>query len=148
MHHLLAQTLGNETSLAAVQTQLLKLLAHLRHEDGGRIAFVSGAVFSDGLEHFERNIGIINHHTDLVRATFDGSVFSCADAFYNLGLQSQLDVYDLPYEERRQRFLAFWRTILAGGVTDIFMIPGWERSEGAQDEHQTAAHLKLRIHYL
>ncbi len=35
-----------------------------------------------------------------------------------------------------------------GYITDIFMTPRWEHSEGARDEHKNAIKAGMTIHYV
>jgi hypothetical protein len=147
MKQLLAEALSPLTTVDEVETRLLGMLAILEDEGVG-IALVSGAVFADGFEHVDRNLAAINSRTNTVRQTFPGVVLSCPDVIYNLGLHDRLDVYSWPYDKRRERFLQFWQNVVNGGVTDLFMVPGWERSEGARDEYATATRLGLQIHHL
>ena len=58
-----------------------------------------------------------------------------------------LEEIRLSTPERRKAFIAFWREVLElGKVTDIFMTPRWEQSEGATDEYNTAQRLGIQIH--
>jgi hypothetical protein len=147
MKQLLAESLPCLTTVDEVETHLLGMLATFADKGTG-IALVSGAVFADGLEHVARNLTTINNHTQAVRQTFPGVVLSCPEVIYNLGLDRTLDVYSWPYDQRRERFIQFWQNVVSGGVTDLFMVPGWERSEGARDEYATATRLGLQIHHL
>jgi hypothetical protein len=77
------------------------------------------------------------------------SIFSSVDLFYGNEFYNQIEDTRLPYKERRTAFIGFYREILQNSfITDIFMTPRWQKSEGATDEHETAKKQKLTIHYV
>lgn len=43
----------------------------------------------------------------------------------------------------------YWRDIIESGyITDIYMAPGWEGSNGAKSEFDSAKKKNLKIHYI
>ncbi|PJE63372.1 hypothetical protein COU89_03700 [Candidatus Roizmanbacteria bacterium CG10_big_fil_rev_8_21_14_0_10_45_7] len=94
-----------------------------------------------------RNIQRLADYTSALRGQYQFPIFSGHDVLYN-GRMDTLPESKLPYVERRTRMLAFWKTIVTcGSITDIFMMPGWERSEGARDEHNSALQMGITLHY-
>ena len=72
-----------------------------------------------------------------------GFIFSAADIFSN-------EIYwkmNISNPDHKKEFYDFWRTIL-NNVAVIYMTPGWEKSSGAKDEHNTAKKLGIKIIYL
>jgi hypothetical protein len=132
-----------------VESTLLKLLAeHKQLPNSNRIGFVSGSLFSDGPKFVERNMRRLEEYTNQLRAAHQFPIFSAIEVFYS-GLSNQLEEYKGSMEARRPRLITFWKNVLSfGHITDIFMTPGWERSEGAQDEHLNAQKSGVTIHYI
>lgn len=129
-----------------VEAILLPLLKEWHHIHGS-LGFVSGTLFSDGPKFVQRNIQRLADYTSALRAQHPFPVFSGQDVLYN-GRMDTLPESKLPYLERRTRMLAFWKTVVTcGSITDIFMMPGWERSEGARDEHSSAQQMGMVVHY-
>ena len=74
-------------------------------------------------------------------------VFSSTEIFTS-GIWESLPETVLPSQERSHIMKELFRGILRGGVTDVFMMPGWEESEGAVDEYNTAQELGLTTHFI
>jgi hypothetical protein len=71
-------------------------------------------------------------------------MFSSPDIFSE-GVYRKINAHLLSSED----FQPFFRNVLSSGhITDVFMAPRWETSQGASDEHETAKRLRLTIHYL
>lgn len=112
-----------------------------------RLGYVAGMITSDGPEHIARNVERLALFTKTLRGMHAFPVFSATDIF-NQAVYARLRVDLFRPEAREAEFKEFWRSILKQGqVTDIFMTPRWELSEGATDEHQTAQRLGLAIHF-
>ena len=130
-----------------VEVAVLTLLKEKRRVQASKLGFVSGTLFSDGPEFVQRNIRRLAHYTSALRLKYSFPLFSGYDVLYN-GRMDRLPESKLPYLERRTRMLAFWKTIITcGSITDMFMMPGWERSEGARDEHRSAREMGMTVHY-
>lgn len=121
------------------------VLETVRSEGIKRIGYVSGIISSDGPDKIQENIERLKKYTDFVRASHKFPVFSATDIFTK-------QVYEVCNREREilnSEFIEFWRNLLETGfVTDLFMTPRWDESEGATDEHLIAEHLGLNIHYV
>lgn len=136
----------NSTNIAEVESRLLKLLQELNLNN--KVGFVSGIIFSDGPMHVQSNIARIASITDQLRIKYQFPIFSVQDVFYS-GLFEKLEESKLSSEVRRPLMFAFWETILTSGfITDIFMTPRWELSEGARDEHKNAKKMGMKIHHI
>lgn len=141
------EQLQNAQSLSEVRDKVIALLQELRKEQK-QLAYVAGTIFSDGAEFVQRNISRLDDLTDKLRAKNKFPIFSSVDIFYG-GLFDRLPESKLQYIERRKLFIQFWRDIIGCGyITDIYMAPGWEKSEGATDEHTTATNKGITIHYI
>ena len=110
-----------------------------------RIGYVSGIVSSDGPDKIQENIERLKRFTDSVRSTHQFPVFSATDIFTDR-------IYEVCNRERKitqSEFIDFWRELLNSKlITDLFMTPRWDESEGATDEHTFAEQLGLNIHYI
>lgn len=147
MKDVIAGALAKATTLREVKELLVPLLEKTYKKEK-RIGYVSGIIFSDGPLHVKRNIQALSDYTDFLRSKHSFSIFSPVDVFYG-GLFSNLKESSFPPSARRIVFISFWRDILTSGfVTDIFMTPRWQQSEGATDEHNIAKEKGITIHYV
>lgn len=121
------------------------VLEKLTLEGKKRIGYVSGIISSDGPDKIQENIERLKSFTDSVRSTHQFPVFSATDIFTE-------QIYEACNNERKitqSEFIDFWRELLKSKlITDIFMTPRWDESEGATDEHLVAEQLGLNIHYI
>lgn len=109
-----------------------------------KIGYVSGKVTADGPECIIDNLARMHKFTEMLIKIHGNFIFSAADIFND-------EVYwkmNLPRPIHEKDFYDFWRAVLSSGITDIYMTPGWEKSDGAKDEHETAKQLKINIHYM
>ncbi len=134
------------TSLDQVRDNVIEVFRTLREENGvTRIGYASGILYSDGPEHVDRNKKRLRQHTEKLRAEMDFPIFSAVDIFTD-EVYNRINIVDIPFEERRNIFLKFWREVLScGHITDVIMTPRWEKSEGATDEYNTAQQNGLTI---
>jgi hypothetical protein len=148
MEEKVVEAVRHATTVAEVQQNLITLFAKL-HAEHKRIGYVAGILFSDGPEFFDRNVKILEDHTTRIRSEQSFPIFSSIDVFYDDDFYNRLPETTLPYDQRRKVFFDFWRAIVGCGyVTDIFMTPRWEKSEGARDEYETAKKHNLKIHII
>lgn len=142
-------TLSEAQNLDQVRDKIVTLFERTRKKTGSeRIGYVAGIIGSDGPEKVEENRKKLADNTERIRATNDFPIFSATDVFSE-ELFIRLEELRLSLLERRQAFIKFWREVLElGRVTDIFMTPRWEESEGARDEHETAQRLSIKVHYV
>ncbi|OGH10799.1 MAG: hypothetical protein A3B38_03805 [Candidatus Levybacteria bacterium RIFCSPLOWO2_01_FULL_36_13] len=145
-----AEVTVKATTLGHVLDAVISLFEKTRKETGdSRIGYVAGIIGSDGENRVDENRKILDRHTQRIRTEYDFPIFSATDIFENPDLWYRLEEIRLERPERRMAFLHFWREVLElGKVTDIFMTPRWEKSEGASDEHETAKRLGIKIHYV
>lgn len=145
----ITKSLSHSTTLKEVKDSLLKILEEVQQENKQkRVGYVSGIIFSDGPLHVKRNVKILSDYTVFLRKNNSFPIFSPTDIFYD-GLYHNLKEASFPEEARRILFMTFWRDILSSGfITDIFMTPRWQQSEGATDEHNLAQKQGLTIHYV
>ncbi|MCR4329631.1 MAG: DUF4406 domain-containing protein [Candidatus Roizmanbacteria bacterium] len=102
----------------------------------------SGSINSDGAVYKQRNIRRLMVYSQTVQQRVLFPVF-CASNFFDDAVYSCFKQQGAVYED----FMFFWRRILKSRlVTDIFMMEGWERSRGAQDEYNTAKKCNIMIH--
>jgi hypothetical protein len=147
MRELIREKLIDVDSLEEVGIKLKAILEEFTNRPGqqdSRIGYVAGIVNSDGPEFRDRNIDRLNLFTEKIGHKFQMPAFSAADVYsedvFNRVTKGGFNPSD---------FVTFWRGIFElGYITDVFMTPRWEVSEGAQDEHETAQRLGIRIHYV
>ncbi|HUD09819.1 MAG TPA: hypothetical protein VMR77_03385 [Patescibacteria group bacterium] len=149
MKNIFAGSFKNATNLVHVKKELIFILESLaKLPKTTRIGYVSGIVSSDGDHKLAENIQILLVHTEKLRNLLDFPVFSTADVITK-ELYDRFDETKLEREKREKCFRSFWCEVIEqGGVTDIFMTPRWELSNGATAEHQTTRELGLKIHYV
>jgi hypothetical protein len=149
MREKIVEAISASTNLKTIVESFNKLCKELHEQDTDRIGYVAGIIFSEGPKHVERNIARLEEYTNMLRNTYQFPIFSSVDLFYANKFYDQIEDTKLPYDERRKAFIQFYRDILQNTyITDIFMTPRWEKSEGATDEHETAKKYNLTIHYL
>jgi len=143
-----AEITVDATNLGHVRDAVVVLFERVRKEtESSRLGYVAGIIGSEGEDKVAVNRQILQEHTDRIRAANGFPVFSATDIFENPELWERLEEIRLSTPERRKAFIAFWREVLElGKVTDIFMTPRWEQSEGATDEYNTAQRLGIQIH--
>lgn len=136
------------SNMAELRDAMIVLFEMLRMETGqNRIGYVAGVIGSEGEDKVEANRRILAEHTEKIRQEIGYPVFSATDIFEAPGLWERLPETKLERDQRREAFLVFWRELLGAGlVTDIFMTPRWEISEGATDEYKTSQRLGIKIH--
>lgn len=136
------------SNMVELRDAMIVLFEMLRMETGqDRIGYVAGVIGSEGEDKVEANREILRNYTERIRAENDFPIFSATDIFETPGLWERLPETNLEINERRKVFIKFWRELLElGKVTDIFMTPRWEISEGATDEYETSQRLGIEIH--
>ena len=132
-----------------VRVAILSLLNEMRKvRKHDSIGFVSGMIFSEGIEYKPRNLKRLAAYTEKLRKENTYPIFSAVDIFYN-GLFEKLPESKLPEIIRRPIFFAFWKSIMESGyITDLFMTPRWEKSQGALDEIEKGKKAGMVIHYV
>jgi hypothetical protein len=145
MKHYFQNTVHKTTLLEETHAALLQALENIRTEfQINKIGFVSGSITSDGPEHIQKNIEKLKNHTENLRGQFSFPIICCPDIFID-EMNMFHEKNNTPYND----FVIFWRNVLSSGyITDLFMTPGWEKSTGARDEHETAKKNNIIIHYL
>jgi uncharacterized protein DUF4406 len=145
MRKLLLSEIKNANTLKEIVAVALKIINEIKKTNPTvRIGYVSGTVSSQGPDKIKDNLEKLHRHADWVESEEGINVFSAADIFND-------ETYwrlNAPRPVHEEEFYVFWKEILHGGITDIYMVAGWEQSLGATDEHETAKQLGLRIHYL
>lgn len=145
MHKSIVPVLRNSKNLNHVREELIKLFKSSKNE---KIGYVAGVIYSEGPKFAESNWKRLISHAERLRKIHKFPLFSATDVFPP-EIYSNLEEWELSFEERETKVRDFWREILkTGHVTDVFMTPRWEKSKGATDEHKTAKQIGLRIHYV
>ncbi len=113
------------------------------HEDskGGKVAFVSGKIMADGFIFAGKNLMTIAKYERFVRSSEHIPVFSATDFLFN-------ELVNTIFRGKASGD-EYWRDIIESGyITDIYMAPGWESSNGAKSEFDSAKKKNLKIHYI
>ena len=149
MHKNIGPALKNIKSLIHIKEELVKLFETTKKKNGiSKIGYVAGIINSDGPKYFEINKKRLVSYVGKLRKIHKFPMFCAIDVF-PIEVYSRLIEWTLPFHKREAKIRFFWREILKSGhVTDIFMIPRWDKSKGATDEHETAKQIGLKIHYL
>ena len=148
MKNEITNAIKQSTNLKQIVEAFNKLCRDLR-KDNEQIGYVAGIVFSEGPENVKKNIGILNSYTEKLRKKSYFPIFSSVDLFYGNDFYNQIAETKLPYVRRRTAFIQFYQKMLRNGyITDIFMTPRWQKSEGYMDEYETAKDENLIIHYV
>jgi quinol monooxygenase YgiN len=150
MKERITQATLESANMAEVRDAVVALFQTIREETGqDNIGYVAGVIGSEGEDKVEANRRILAEHTERIRQEAGFPIFSATDIFENPELWGRLPEIKLERDERRRAFINFWREVLElGKITDIYMTPRWEISEGAMDEHDTARRLGIQIHYV
>lgn len=143
----LSHSLASADSFEKAYDSVLEVFRVFREEHGSdRIGLVSGIISSDGDEHIAKNIQTLQEHTERIRDVYGFPVFSSPDIF-SLDLVKRLEIMELPRLQREETMRRFFKDLLASGfISDVFMTPRWEFSEGATDEYNLAIEFGLAVH--
>lgn len=109
-----------------------------------KIGYVAGKVTADGVNNIPKNLKRLHKFTNKLTKIHGDYIFSAADVF-NDEVYWKINIAKPVHEED---FYKFWREIIESGITDIYMTPEWERSDGARDEHKRARELGITVHYV
>lgn len=139
----------NKVDLPNIRDKVLDTLSTIREESQDkRLGYVSGIITSDGAAQIDRNLGILEDHTNRLRTLYPFPIFS-ATSIFDKRILDDLFEMSLNPVARETSFYQFWREILKlGHVTDVFMTPRWERSKGALDELLTAYQGRMTVHFI
>ena len=122
----------------------LKIVLRKYFNESKRVGYVSGVITSDGPDMISRNVSVLQTHANQLREIHSFCIFSPTEVFTKPVMEN-INMRRLTSKDLQK----FWRNVLgAGYVTDVFMTPRWELSNGAKDELFTAQQLKLRVHYI
>jgi len=143
------QEIQHSTKLDHVREGLIRTFETVKSaEIDQKIGVVSGIVSSDGDHKIEENVVRLAKFTEAIGKQNGFPVFSTAEVFGD-GIYDKVEEFQFERELREEHFRRFWRILFESGhITDIFMTPGWERSVGANDEHEIAKKLGMKIHYV
>ncbi len=139
----------DSTTLTHVAEGLIKVFKEVRTaEKSEKLGYVSGIITSDGNKKIKDNMNRLEKYTIALRNKLSFPVFSGVDVFEDR-VYSKLEEREFAREMRQNHFIEFWRKVLRSGhITDIFMTPRWEESEGARDEMDIAKKQKIEIHFI
>lgn len=132
-------------SLQDLYSRVVVVLHKIRtDEPESRIAFVSGVVSSDGIEHIGGNLQRLRDYSERVRNRRFKYAFSAGDVF-----PMELINKFLSQGSTNEDVVAFWETLFRNSfVTDMIFTPGFERSAGSQVEKRIALEFGLSMHYI
>lgn len=137
---LLERELAGHSELDDVLTSTLAILDRLGQP---RIGLVSGPITADGPANVSRNIHTLLRHARYLEEA-NGIPIVAAPYVFTESVYERIRVHEIA----EPRFHDFWRAVLRSGrVTDVYMVDGWDRSNGAMDEFRVASELGLAIHY-
>jgi hypothetical protein len=129
------------------------VLTEMKERGNQKVGFVSGPVDNsdDSNPEVKRafmkaNMERMRKYTKKLQEKNTFPTFASTDIFDSAW--NDLEETNFSPEERKAKTKELFRTILASGVTDIYMIEGWRESDGAKDEFKAAKELALEIHDL
>ncbi len=141
------ESLKNAKDLNLVAKSAISVLKEFKSKGANRIGYVAGTITSEGYEKIEENVKKLIKYTIKIRKREGFPIFSSTDLF-DKKFVSQLKELSLPPDKLEEEFLKCWKNILSSGyVTDIYITPGWENSQGARFELKVAKEARLKIHY-
>ena len=142
----ITEAVKGSNSLAQVRDSLFNVFREYRFAGHNRIGYVSGAITADGRENIPKNIVRLGKFTEQIRSEQKIPVFSATDVFDD-ELFKRLDAAGFVNAD----WEVFWREVLGAEekfVTDMFMTPRWEKSNGACNEHRIAQERGMTICYI
>ncbi len=140
LKEMLRTIISSTTKISSVETQVITALEKVKMVGIKNIGYVSGVISSDGVKHIPANVKVLEMYTEFYRSYTPFPVFSSSDIFHG----RYVEKFNLTQSE----WVGFWNNILKSEtITDVFMTPRWEVSNGATEEHKTAKALNLNIHY-
>ncbi len=134
-------------TVTQIREALLEILKKIQENNPNAIiGYVAGCITSDGPEYVNKNIAKLEAYAHYLRNKFGPHIFSAKEIFSDEDQKAITEEGEKAQFEMRR----FWRDVqLSGNITDVFMIPGWERSKGARDEHNAAKERgDITIHYV
>lgn len=149
MKDLISQAVKDANDFTLVLNRVIEILWQLKRKGIQRIGYVAGLVSSDGEEKIQENLERLNFYTNLLSKKYPKAKFFSAADIFNKELYKKLLGENFIISKRKKSFLEFWRGILKnGGVDDVSMTPGWDRSVGAINEHKTILKLGIRHQFV
>ncbi|QQG44393.1 MAG: DUF4406 domain-containing protein [Candidatus Roizmanbacteria bacterium] len=151
--------IGAVRNFSDIQNALKKSIDEMKERGIQKIGFVSGPVAKNSepdpelrrkstMENSER----MRKYAAQLREEQGFPVFASTDIFDiiwdDLEELKRVKEGTLSREEMSAMMKPLFQEVLRSGVTDIYMIPGWDQSEGAVDEFKTAQEIGINIHYL
>lgn len=107
----------------------------------GKVGFVSGKIMADGFIFSFKNLAVLSRYERTIKKSERIPVFSATDFLFN-------ELVNTVFRGRASGD-EYWRDIIESGyITDIYMTPGWESSNGAKSEFDSAKKKHLKIHYI
>ena len=146
MKEKITEAVKESNSLAQVRESLFDVFREYRLTGHTRIGYVSGAITADGRENIPKNIARLIKFTEHLRTRQEFPLFSATDVFDD-ELFKRLDAAGFVNAD----WEIFWREVLGAKerfVTDMFMTPRWEKSNGATDEYRIAQEVGMTIVYI
>ena len=138
MHEEINELLKNCTNLDEVRDILFPYLKE-KNTDG--LAFVSGLVTTPQPDKTASQRQALNTWTADVRKAISYPAFSFFDIFSH-ELLEQIKADTITTDE----WLCFMEDVLVqGGVTDLYLTPGWTKSTGCRDEYITAVSQNIKV---
>lgn len=123
------------------ERSLEKLKKANEESQGGKVGFVSGKIMADGFIYSFKNLAMIARRERAIRSEEHIPVFSATDFLFN-------ELVNTVFRGKASGD-EYWRDIIESGyITDIYMVPGWESSNGAKSEFDSAKKKHLKIHYV
>jgi len=119
------------------------LSSFLKSDPTLHIRYVAGRVTSDGPDFINQNLTKLNTYTDKLENKYGQYVFSAADVFPDETYWKK----NITSNELKHVYIEFWQKLLKNGITDMYMSPNWETSNGATFEREFAQKNGIKIHY-
>lgn len=143
------EVLAGVQNYEGIQSAMAKAIREMKQKGVTRIGFLSGRLgisrtMSEDMEEMRR----MSQELCLEHKI---SIISSADIFHTVW--NDLDETSLPETKRKPKMVALFNGILESGVTDIFLMEGWDKDgsgkfdkeSGSYEEFKTARRLGLNI---
>lgn len=138
----LAEAARGEHDLTSVRSKIVGVLRDVNSTyHASRLGFVAGVISSDGLGLRDQNLSKLQEYTRILRRENTFPIFSAGD-FYDRAFFQRFDRI-----EDAKTWDDFWRHIFVNGkITDLFMTPKWDKSEGSRYEFGLAKEMRITVH--
>lgn len=127
-----------------IQSTLIRKFTQITQAGINKIGFVSGPIRKEPFSDTDRKK--MRETVDNLKEEEGYLVFASTDIFD--AVWNDLEETKLSDEERKPKMDELFEGLIRNGITDIYMMPGWEDARGCEAEHKAAIEAGISIHNL